>query len=576
MIYTIVIIELVIIIVLLLVIAIIVYLFYQLQHQMRMRFDIFYKISVEFKKIGQLKKVVENVLQLIIDNISSVKGGMVIVFGKTHNKKNFLVLKGAVLSEKEFTEYALSERNFFTESGQPLCAKFSIDGSFVYVQFFPLIIDKKVIGIIGYTFLKKRISFWDLSFLRVINGRVSLQLEERLLQKRLLAYSKELSLVEYSYEHIVDNLPIGVISVDVDGQIILYNNAMRRIMDGTDRLGDDYTNIFHGDNAQKKIRLFFREVKKTQMLNVMDKFMVEQDKKVLRIVGYPLHDQQQHIIAYVFIHEDITKQYFLSEKIRRLQEDAKKELEKKVTIATKELVDANKELERLNALKSEFVSTISHELKTPLTSISGYVKLLLSKRLGELQPKQVQSLDIVAQESDRLSGLISDVLDLSRLESGKTVLRKEQMCLHDVIKKVLNVVRPQAKQKNITIVYSVNSCSKKEFSFDGDKIHQVLLNLLSNAVKFSVQDSAIVIGCKQKTGCVEFWVKDSGIGISEQDQEKIFAPFFQVEHHMTRNVGGTGLGLTISKHIVDLHKGKMYMESKLNLGTTVFVELPEQ
>src|SRR5690606_5733473 len=118
-----------------------------------------------------------------------------------------------------------------------------------------------------------------LSFLRVINGMIVMQLEDRLLQKRLLAYSKELSLVEYSYERIVDNLPIGVISVDFDGQIVLYNNAMRKIIDGTDRLGDEYINVFSSDSEQKTIRAFFNEMKQTRMLNVLDNFQVQSLKK---------------------------------------------------------------------------------------------------------------------------------------------------------------------------------------------------------------------------------------------------------------------------------------------------------
>lgn len=232
------------------------------------------------------------------------------------------------------------------------------------------------------------------------------------------------------------------------------------------------------------------------------------------------------------------------------------------------LYEHEKELSRL---KDEFVSTVSHELKTPLTSMKLYVSLLNEGKLGRMHKKQRDALRVVGEESDRLNALITDLLDLSRLESGKAKLELSEFDLHHVVndKLYLNM----ARKKGVEVKLDV----PRDFivTADRNKIKQVFINLLGNSVKFTDKGGRITVSAKMFGTEWEFRVSDTGKGIPKDKVPKLFDKFFQADDFMTRTQGGTGLGLSIVKHIVDLHKGSIKVESELGKGTRITMTFPK-
>ncbi len=249
-----------------------------------------------------------------------------------------------------------------------------------------------------------------------------------------------------------------------------------------------------------------------------------------------------------------------------------KELERKVNEATKELKEKNIELQKMDQMKSDFVSNVSHELRTPLTSISGYTKLLNMGKLGELNEQQKNVISIVIKESDRLSKLINEVLDLSKLEAGKIEVKFEKVNVKEVIDETLQSLNAMASDKNISI--KIKLSNKTITDANRDLLKQVMVNLLSNAIKFTPKKGRITIEAKKIDDRIKLHVTDTGKGIKKEYIPKLFDKFYQVDSSMTKEHGGTGLGLVIVKHIVDLHNGSIDVDSKVGKGSTFTVSLP--
>ncbi|MBW2999746.1 HAMP domain-containing histidine kinase [Candidatus Woesearchaeota archaeon] len=230
------------------------------------------------------------------------------------------------------------------------------------------------------------------------------------------------------------------------------------------------------------------------------------------------------------------------------------------------------EEKHISSLKDEFVSVISHELKTPLTSMKLYISMLKNKKLGKLSSKQEEALKIIREESDRLGDLINDVLDLSKLESKKVSLKKEKFNLHELVNDKLYF--GIAKEKNIEVINDV----PKELEVCGDrkKIKQVFINLFTNAVKFTESRGKITMGSEIGDNFWKFLIQDNGKGIEKEKIPNLFDRFYQADDFMTRKAGGVGLGLAIVKNIVDLHKGSINVESDLGRGTKFTLTFPNQ
>lgn len=229
-------------------------------------------------------------------------------------------------------------------------------------------------------------------------------------------------------------------------------------------------------------------------------------------------------------------------------------------------------LEELNQLKSFFVSSVSHDLKTSLTSIKMFAELLkTSKNIS--QEKTNEYLDIVGGESDRLTRLIDNVLNYSKIEKGIKEYRFEKVNLMEVVQKVLKSMEYYFKINN----FEINSSFGEELihiSADADGVMEALINLLSNALKYSVDNKFIDVTVNQSGGYAIIEVKDKGQGILPKDIENIFEPFFCSKDLTSNHAGGAGLGLTIVKHIMDAHDGKIEVESVLKKGSTFSLHFP--
>ncbi|RJQ54348.1 MAG: response regulator [Actinobacteria bacterium] len=238
----------------------------------------------------------------------------------------------------------------------------------------------------------------------------------------------------------------------------------------------------------------------------------------------------------------------------------------------KSLHDITAERE-ISQMKNEFVSTVSHELRTPLTSIKGYVDLILDGEAGEINEIQQEFLTIVKQNSDRLVSLINDLLDISRIESGRIHLKIQPIDVQDSIQGAVNTFRAVLDQTGMELITQMPK-NIPHAAGDRDRVGQVLTNLISNAIKYSPGGGTVSVKAKQRENQIVFSVSDSGIGISKDDQEKLFSKFFRVDSSLTREIGGTGLGLNICKTIIELLGGQIWVESQLGKGSTFHFTLP--
>ena len=227
----------------------------------------------------------------------------------------------------------------------------------------------------------------------------------------------------------------------------------------------------------------------------------------------------------------------------------------------------------IEQMKSEFISIASHEMRTPLTSIHGVIKLLDAGRLGELSKSGQQMTDMALRNSDRLIRLVNDILDLERMESGRDKIEKQRCDSAELIKQATDTLQSMADEQQIILETSSSSI---ELYADRDRIAQTLINLISNAIKFSDAGSTVWITSQKKGEQVLFAVKDQGRGIPQDKLETIFERFQQVDASDARKKGGTGLGLAICRHIVEQHQGKIWVESVCSKGSTFFFVLPQQ
>ena len=238
----------------------------------------------------------------------------------------------------------------------------------------------------------------------------------------------------------------------------------------------------------------------------------------------------------------------------------------------REIQEKGREIELTSKYKSQFLANMSHELRTPLNAVLGYTRMLLTKVYGDVPEKIGDVLERIEKSGRHLLGLINDVLDLSKIEAGQVTLSLNAYSIKEVVQNVVTAMQPLAAEKKLALKVSLPSEVPPAHG-DERRITQVLLNLVGNAIKFTdageVRVQAIVAN-----GALVVSVSDTGPGISERDQQEIFEEFRQVENSATAKKGGTGLGLAIAKRIIELHEGRIWVESSLGKGSTFSIRLP--
>ncbi len=246
---------------------------------------------------------------------------------------------------------------------------------------------------------------------------------------------------------------------------------------------------------------------------------------------------------------------------------------RQLEVSLSQLAENNKELKRLNSLKDEFISTVSHELRTPLTSIRGAIGLLASKAVEEKSEHYQQLLQTALGNSERLSQLINDLLDLQKFESGNFSLSFELVQMKPLVLQALDSIAPYAAKYQVSFQMVLEDC---QVMADQTRVRQVVDNLLSNAIKFSSAGQTVLVQLTQNQAYIRFEVKDQGSGIPDNFRSRIFGKFSQADGSTSRKAEGTGLGLNICKTIISAHQGVIGFDSKPEQGALFWFELPVQ
>lgn len=248
-------------------------------------------------------------------------------------------------------------------------------------------------------------------------------------------------------------------------------------------------------------------------------------------------------------------------------------LEEKVKQRTQDLAVARDQAVEANKSKSEFVSVVSHELKLPMTSIKGYSDLMLGGATGQLNENQVNFLTTIRNNVNRMATLVSDLTEISRIESGNLRIEPRAVPVWDVIDEVVTLTKTQITEKNQTITVDIPEQLPKSWC-DRGRFAQVVTNLISNANKYSPEGAHIVVQALRVDGMIQLKVQDNGYGMTPEDQALLFNKFFRSGDEKVREAPGTGLGMSITKNLIELQGGRIWFESEYRKGTTVYFTVP--
>jgi len=256
-------------------------------------------------------------------------------------------------------------------------------------------------------------------------------------------------------------------------------------------------------------------------------------------------------------------------------EDNIQNLDNKVRIKTRELEEQKIKAEEATKLKSEFLANMSHEIRTPLNGIMGMTYLTLKTNLNNKQKTYLQQ---ISSTSNVLLGVINDILDFSKIEAGKLTIENIDFNLYDVIDRVINVVEYKARKKHLTLLLFYDDNINPHLFGDPLRIGQIITNLTNNGVKFTEKGEVTIHVSKTPSTKYRFEIKDTGVGLTEEQQKKLFQPFSQADGSTTRKYGGSGLGLAISRQLVELMGGNIWVESEFGKGSSFIfeIELQEQ
>jgi two-component system, OmpR family, phosphate regulon sensor histidine kinase PhoR len=333
---------------------------------------------------------------------------------------------------------------------------------------------------------------------------------------------------------LIENMGSGLILIDSRGYINLVNRT--------------YKEIFQIESSEYLDKLYYEVIDQKGICDLIEEiFMTEH--KIRKQMIVPVGIERRHFDVYgvpIIGMNDVWKGILL-------------------------VFHDITEIKKLEQMRKDFVANVSHELKTPITSIKGFSETLLD---GAMEDKQtlVAFLTIILNESDRLQTLIQDLLDLSKMEGQGFQLSYQKLNIVEVLKEVLPILAGKANEKNISLQLETEG---DEIFVEGDvyRLKQVFINLLTNAISYTPTDGSVKVEVRERTNKIRIKVMDSGIGIEKKEIPRIFERFYRVDRARSRNSGGTGLGLAIVKHLIEAHKGNIRVDSKVGRGTTFIIEL---
>lgn len=346
-------------------------------------------------------------------------------------------------------------------------------------------------------------------------------------------HSHQLQLEDQRLQAILSNMAHGVLVLDEDENICIINPVAEYLLDTRrdDIIGHNGTRFIF--SPADDLLLVKQQLMSGEQINLSKQTL----NKVLSISCTALRDQEQNFKGTVAVIRDITEQ------------------------------------NRLDRIKTEFIATASHELRTPLTVISGYTEMLLEDEAGSLNAEQHNFLSMIQSNTERLSLLMRDLLDVSRIEEGELRLSQHMISIINIIESAVTLMRPEIERKSQKLFVCIEP-DIPEIYGDSDRLIQLLTNLLSNARKFTPVNGHININAEVKKTMLNVSVSDTGIGLAKEDIDRLFDKFFRVEDSATRQTNGTGLGLVICRGIARLHGGDIEVASELGQGSTFTLMLP--
>ncbi|MEK4063838.1 MULTISPECIES: two-component system histidine kinase PnpS [Paenibacillus] len=338
-------------------------------------------------------------------------------------------------------------------------------------------------------------------------------------------------------QSVLDNMTGGIVMINAEGEIALLNRASEHLLDvkNSEMAGYSYKEIKH---HYELTRLIDEGVTRKEAIHE-ERSIYNPAERIVRLDGVPMM-QDGSYRGMLFLLQEVT------------------------------------EIRRLEKMRSEFVANVSHELKTPVAAVKGFAETLLGG--GVTDEKTARSfLQIIYDENERLNRLIGDILELSKIESKRVQLECSPVHLIEFFDSVLGTLSKVAEKKKISL--SANVPNELFVEGDEDKLRQIFMNLLSNAINYTHDGGSVKVtvvnGHKADgTETVVFTVSDTGMGIPRKDLPRIFERFYRVDKARSRSSGGTGLGLSIVKHLVELHRGSITVESDLGIGSSFILELP--
>lgn len=288
----------------------------------------------------------------------------------------------------------------------------------------------------------------------------------------------------------------------------------------------------------------------------------------------PHRNRDGKIDGVIYLIQDLTELGALEQQVMQNRNELRL-LQTRLTEQNLKLQAANAELKRLDEIKSMFVSTAAHELRSPLASILGYVELLLDQEVGMLREEQRRMLEIIQQSGFRQLALSNNLLDVTRIESGQIDLMLKPESLPAIIESLAVEMRLQLQAKDQRLILRTTPDLPKAL-IDKTRASQIISNLMSNAIKYTPPGGAITVSISPaaEEGFLQVSVADTGVGISPQDQERLFTRFFRGANVAQKGMRGTGLGLHITRALVDLHGGRIWFESTPNVGSIFYITLP--
>jgi signal transduction histidine kinase len=515
----------------------------------------------------------EDVLRLIVANASQVLGGARCSVTLLDDEEDHMVtMASADWRPESLASTGLSfERNvasWVLRTGKPVLLRDVKRGDGVTSVFdlpiaalisVPLFLGDEAIGALIATAPDKEAfadedlnllsAFGDQAAVAVSNARLYGQLVEE--QKQTAQLYQHVEERRSELEAILRGIGDGVIVADTDLSLLLMNPVATRIF----RVSSDVASS----------RTLFEVVPHQELLTLFQDALAGEEGAIVREISFPRAQEGEATLSTrgrvaESIHQALASPILgAGGKVRGV-----------VTVLRD--ITSQKELERM---KSNFLSVVSHELKTPLHSIKGFVEIILMGKTGAINDTQADFLGTVRDQTSHLQNLIDDLLEFSRLESGQVKLRLTEVSLPEVAHAVINRLRPLAVQEQIQIVTQI-APAVPAVQADRMRMEQVLTNLVHNAIKFTPESGTVTVAIQDMGEEIQVAVSDTGIGIDDEELGRIFDRFYQVDSSSTRHYRGTGLGLTICKHIVEYHRGRIWAQSQEGQGSTFYFVLPKR